>query len=928
MLSTSFEFRNKISQNSKTLFKATLTFADGTVYNMVGDDIMMGSAEFEDAVSSDGSFDIGAAIINQFKVTLNNYDRRFDEFDFTGATVVPYVGVELDGGSVEWLMKGRYGIEQPESYGSTIGITALDNMRLLERPYSEVGTVYPATLRTIVMDLCGKCGAVLSNADFANCTYSVAERPQDDALTCLEVLGYAAQASGNFARCAANGQIVIDWYNAKVFEGEDWLDGDRFDDDRPYSSGSKADGGNFVDYSSGDVVDGGGFGTNVFANIHAYSSATVATDDVVVTGVAVTAQDEVVEDGTDGEEGETALFGTEGYVLAIEGNPLVQFGKAADVARQVGARVVGMQFRPFDISAVGNPAAEAGDPIIFTDRLQNQYFSYITTLTYKVGNYETFACNAETPSRNSAASYSAATKAYVKARNLLKHEKRAREVAIEELGRELSESSGMYMTPEKQGDGSTVYYMHDKPTLRESRVVWKLTANALGISTDGGATYPYGLDVSGNAILNRIYAIGLDADYIETGAISIKNGSTTVFSADLDTKQVYISGDSVNIGSEKLTTAINGIRAQYGTCGTAAATAAKVVACSNFALRAGAVVNVKFTYKNSAANPTLNVNNTGAKPIYLNNKAITADYYWNAQDVLTFVYSGSYWYIADAGTLAKIKTTADSITLSVSQTYATKSELKVGLDSISLSVSNAKLGSSASIVLEVNGAKQTKTVDLTGVRNAFKNDTTAITISAGTVTFNSNTFVVNSTNFKVTSSGVITATSGTIGGFTITASSIYNDKLTLHSSGLLLKHGEAKTKLGLVGTNGLDTDSTKFGLNFDLEAAGAYMTWAAKKNSSDSYYSMMLTYASKSLPISGGGSWAANRLHVACDSDFHNYKAYNFWIDPNTGGANGGVTGTMSFVKVISVSSDGTLSSWANGCKLVFKNGLLTGMTG
>ena len=54
----------------------------------------------------------------------------------------------------------------------------------------------------------------------------------------------------------------------------------------------------------------------------------------------------------------------------------------------------------------------------------------------------------------------------------------------------------------------------------------------------------------------------------------------------------------------------------YGVCSTAAATAEKVLTLDNFSLEEGAVIIVKFTYSNSASNPTLNVNNTGAKPIY------------------------------------------------------------------------------------------------------------------------------------------------------------------------------------------------------------------------------------------------------------------------------------------------------------------------
>ena len=55
----------------------------------------------------------------------------------------------------------------------------------------------------------------------------------------------------------------------------------------------------------------------------------------------------------------------------------------------------------------------------------------------------------------------------------------------------------------------------------------------------------------------------------------------------------------------------------YGTCDTAAATAAKVVTCANFdKLITGVTIHVKFTYSNTANNPTLNINNTGAIPIY------------------------------------------------------------------------------------------------------------------------------------------------------------------------------------------------------------------------------------------------------------------------------------------------------------------------
>ncbi len=547
MLSTSERFRRSIAQNTKVLAKAELTLADGTSVEISGDDLMMGAASFSEAVSTSGSFDIGAAIINTCSLTLNNIDGRFGSYDFTGAEVVPYIGVEFGDGSVEWLRKGRFGVEQPDSYGNTIELECYDNMRKLERPYSGVGTAYPATLGHIVGDICEHCGVTLLNQSFPNSSYVVDSAPGDGNLTCLGVLSYAAQASGNFAKCDNLGRVDVRWYDTSLAEGEAWIDGGRLSGTAaPYDTGDSAEGGSFESYDGGDAIDGGDFSPRSYAAITAWSSATIVTDDVVVTGVRV-----VADDDGEGEQGETALHGSEGYVLEISDNPLVQHGRASAVAALVGPRVVGMRFRPFECRALGDPSVEAGDPVMFTDSAQNRYLSYLTSVAYRTGGYETYRCSAETPSRNSAAVGASKTLADVKARNAVKAEKEARERAVADLAKQLSESSGLYASDEVQPDGSRIYYMHDKPTLAESKVVWKMTAEVIGVSTDGGSTYPYGLNVDGDAILNKIYAIGINADYLTTGCINSKadNGTSwdlaagtfrnTVKQVDYKTDQGY-----------------------------------------------------------------------------------------------------------------------------------------------------------------------------------------------------------------------------------------------------------------------------------------------------------------------------------------------------------------------------------------------------
>ena len=88
----------------------------------------------------------------------------------------------------------------------------------------------------------------------------------------------------------------------------------------------------------------------------------------------------------------------------------------------------------------------------------------------------------------------------------------------------------------------------------------------------------------------------------------------------------------------------------FGSCSTAAGTAAKVVSCTGFVLGTGARITVKFTVTNTAASPTLNVNGTGAKAIKYRGSTISAGYL-AANRVYTFIYDGTdYELVGDINT--------------------------------------------------------------------------------------------------------------------------------------------------------------------------------------------------------------------------------------------------------------------------------------
>ena len=498
MINVSTAAREYIAESSKTLFKATITFTDESTYEVTGDDVMMGGVTFTEGTSSANAFQIGACVIGSLTLKLNNWDGRFDDFDFTDAAIVPSVGIPLEGGTV-WVRKGVYNVVQPDTYGSVIQLQAYDNANKLKTPYSYVTTNYPATLTKIVQDICTRCGVQLGNQNFNNHAYVVQTRPDDEALSCLDVLSYAAQIAGLYAKCDNTGALYLKWYDATATTNPPT--------------------------TTGDGV----------AVVKAISSMSVFTDDVVITGTRMKAQDEVTENN-DGREGEYYLYGREGYVLYSEANPLVLYGQARNCATTMGSGAVGMRFRPFNLTAISDPTIEAGDAIVIQDRSGNVYKSYITNTTYTLGAYQQLSCGARSAARNSATAYSAATQAIVALKDTIKRETNAREVAVERLRELIDESGGLFLTEDVQPGGATIFYLHDAETLADSSIIWKLTAEAMAVSTDGGQTYPYGFDVSGTAILNRIYAVGLDADYITTGALNVSTpGGLTVLSADVDT---------------------------------------------------------------------------------------------------------------------------------------------------------------------------------------------------------------------------------------------------------------------------------------------------------------------------------------------------------------------------------------------------------
>lgn len=554
MLSISSEYELSLNENSNQLIKAKITFADNTVRQLTGDDIV--ACSFDQQVSSDSSFDVGTAIIGQMNITLNNHDGRFDACDFTRAQFVVWVGKQLSKGT-EWIQRGIYTANQPDSYNGTIAISALDNMSKFEKPFrrflASVGALQGAnaSVRTLLTDMCRHCGVAWVDSGDKAFDTKFEYGYVDSNATCRQALAYACQALCVNASITNDGRLRTVWYDSAPFEAESDLDGGEFDAAKPYATGASKDGGNFTDYSSGASADGGTFFTNKGVHrLYAFSNITVITDDVVITGVRVTERSVTV--GSKTTNGGTYTVGADGYVLDVSNNPLIIPGTGKSVADRIGAKVIGLRFRPFSGKHICVPSLEAGDCAYVIDRKQNVYKTYVTRVKYSVNGGMTVSCGAKSASRNSADNAGASTPAVVKVRNELHQELGIRDETIKNLGETLANASGLYHTEAKQPDGSTVYYLHDKPTTGQSQIIYKVTASGIGISTDAGKTYATGLSADGNAVLNRIYAIGINADYLTTGRISSKNGNSFI---DLDTEEANLKlGNKSTVGGKVIAT--------------------------------------------------------------------------------------------------------------------------------------------------------------------------------------------------------------------------------------------------------------------------------------------------------------------------------------------------------------------------------------
>lgn len=515
MINVTNQLKTESLLNSNYYVTANAVLRDGTTLNLEKEDFYLDGNGIVDS-SDSGDFPIGVAIEKTATLALVNDDDRFSDYNFAGAQFTLFLNLQLSD-RLETIRRGTFIVSKKPATSDEINLTLLDYMSKAETGYN-TNLVFPCSVREVLEDACQQTGIVLGDATFKNADYQVQKKPENT--TFRAVIGMVAALAGGNARIDENDNLRIitfdDGTDTIALETVPWYD---------------INGNTILDIGSNEietVLERKGFKPNAIRNL------TYDVDDVVVTGVKYT-------------DNETEYkYGTDGYVITID-NKLLTGNEQVGVDL-IGKELVGMRLRPFSCDSIAVGYATFGDRITFSDIKGNIYYSYLTDVDFAFSGSTSFSCNAKSM-EDLHADYPDSMQ--VEVDNAKKDSEKkitAYDAKLKQMNELAANTLGFYFTEEIQPDGSSISYRHDKPSLKDSKVIYKTGVNGFFLSVDGGNTWKAGFDSNGDAVLNILYAIGIQSDWINTRGFTAKdNDGNITFRIDAETGAVNLNATELTI---------------------------------------------------------------------------------------------------------------------------------------------------------------------------------------------------------------------------------------------------------------------------------------------------------------------------------------------------------------------------------------------
>lgn len=515
MINVTNQLKTESLLNSNYYVTANAVLRDGTILNLEKEDFYLDGNGIVDS-SDSGDFPVGVAIEKTATLALVNDDDRFSDYNFAGAQFTLFLNLQLSD-RLETIRRGTFIVSKKPATSDEINLTLLDYMSKAETGYN-TNLVFPCSVREVLEDACQQTGIVLGDATFKNADYQVQKKPENT--TFRAVIGMVAALAGGNARIDENDNLRIitfdDGVDTITLETIPWYD---------------INGNTILDIDSNEIetiLERKGFKPNFINNL------TYDVDDVVVTGV------KYVNNETEYK------YGTDGYVITID-NKLLTGNEQVGVDL-IGKELVGMRLRPFSCDSIAVGYATFGDRITFSDIKGNIYYSYLTDVDFAFSGSTSFSCNAKSM-EDIDADYPDSMQ--VEVDNAKKDSEKkitAYDAKLKQMNELAANTLGFYFTEEIQPDGSSISYRHDKPSLKDSKVIYKTGVNGFFLSVDGGNTWKAGFDSNGDAVLNILYAIGIQSDWINTRGFTAKdNDGNITFRIDAETGAVNLNATELTI---------------------------------------------------------------------------------------------------------------------------------------------------------------------------------------------------------------------------------------------------------------------------------------------------------------------------------------------------------------------------------------------
>lgn len=548
------------------MIKLHVILADAleTQFTLTNEHIWEQGIVLDESISSDGSFDLGSAIVGSLKVTINNISGRYSTYDFYNAKLILWLGVDGDldeNDEQRYYRIGYFVCDTPSYNGSLITLDCLDNMTWFDSPFSEVtGISYPISAGQLIAEICSRVGVTLGTVTFPNYTTQIPVEP-DSELNCREVLQYVAQMCCCYCKIGRDGELRLAWYDKTAITGLTDYDGGSYNTSTtPYSDGDAVEGGHF-DPWDGDNVDGGTFAELADgAFLTQNYSMQVSTDDIVVTGCRVRNTTKSEESYDELWVDSTIELTHERYVLVIENNPFINESNAATIANTVGSTLAGLPIRAFSSTSLSDFSYETGDMVTIYDFRGNFYRTWITHFTFTINNSEQFSCGAESIKKRNEERYSNNIKTLAEASENASKMLNDYDRAVQAMNDLAQDALGYNQYQYNVGGGIITWLYNgttvddtepEYPLFPDSSVVFMISGDGVFISSDGGTTYTQGYDAnSGTAILNLIFAHGITADWIKTGTLTLGgydnvSGVCSVFDAGDPTAEPPVEPEEV-----------------------------------------------------------------------------------------------------------------------------------------------------------------------------------------------------------------------------------------------------------------------------------------------------------------------------------------------------------------------------------------------